>query len=48
MKTKRKEKVKKKRKERKRSEEKKVMSGIEPETFDLPGRSFATTRGTHS
>ena len=46
MKTKRKEKVKKE--EKKRSEEKKVMPGIEPGTFDTPGRSFTTRpRGTH-
>ena len=45
MKTKRKEKVKKE--EKKRSEEKKVMRGIEPRTFDVPGRSFTTRpRGT--
>ena len=46
MKTKRKEKVKKE--EKKRSEEKKVLSGIEPEPYDVPGRSFTTSpRGTH-
>ena len=48
MKTKRKEKGNKRRKEKKRSEEKKVMSGIEPGTFDVPGQSFTTRpRGTH-
>ena len=35
-------KKKKRRKEKKRSEEKKVMSGIEPKTFDAAGQSFAT------
>ena len=38
MKTKRKEKVKKE--EKKRKEEKKVMPGMEPGTFNIPGRSF--------
>ena len=40
MKTKRKEKEKKKGK--KRSEEKKVLPGIDLETFDAPGPSFTT------
>ena len=35
-------KKKKRRKEKKRSEEEKVMSGIEPKTFDVAGQSFAT------
>ena len=30
------------RKEKKRSEEKKVMPGIEPGTFDVPDRTFTT------
>ena len=46
MKTKGKEKVKKE--EKKRGEEKKVISGIEPRTFDVPDRSFTTRpHGTH-
>ena len=45
MKTKRKEKEKKKGK--KRNEEKKVLPGIDLETFDAPGQSFTTgPRGT--
>ena len=44
MKTKRKV----KKEEKKRSEEKKVLPGIKPGTFDVPGRSFTTRpRGTH-